>query len=161
MSQGFQESLLKETPCVVTQGKQNSSRKTFSRKLTASQSSHSFENDFTSVWSTTPLSPTSNERCDAATLSRKSSNVASAILLRRAPSIVFEDVGGSASLERHVWESSPSSPQMSVRSSVTVDANRVAESTLNSLECWDYSVELECLSGPDGKTNVSLFYKTV
>ena len=26
-----------------------------------------------------------------------------------------------------------------------------ADSTLNSLECWDYSVELECLRGPDGK----------
>lgn len=25
-----------------------------------------------------------------------------------------------------------------------------AESNLNSLECWDYSVELECLQGPDG-----------
>ena len=151
MSQGFQESLLKETPCVVAQSKhdnglKNSTRKAFSRKV----SSHSFENEFTSVWSTTPFCATSNERCDAAT-SRKSSSVASTILMRRAPSIVFEDVGGSASLERHAWEATPSSPQMSLRSGVTVDANRVTESTLNSLECWDYSVELECLSGPDGK----------
>ena len=28
-------------------------------------------------------------------------------------------------------------------------------SILNSLECWDYSVELECLQGPDGKSNFS------
>ena len=26
-----------------------------------------------------------------------------------------------------------------------------SDSALNSLECWDYSVELECLNGPDGK----------
>ena len=25
------------------------------------------------------------------------------------------------------------------------------DSVLNSLECWDYSVELECLQGPDGR----------
>ena len=29
-----------------------------------------------------------------------------------------------------------------------------ADSTLNSLECWDYSVELECLRGPDGKFTI-------
>ena len=151
MSQGFQESLLKETPCVVAQSKhdgglKSSARKSFSRKV----ASHSFENEFTSLWSTTPFCATSNERCDAAT-SRKSSSVASTILMRRAPSIVFEDVGGSASQERRAWDATPSSPQTSLRSSVAVDASRVAESTLNSLECWDYSVELECLSGPDGK----------
>ena len=28
------------------------------------------------------------------------------------------------------------------------------DSGLNSLEYWDYSVELECLSGPEGKVNV-------
>jgi hypothetical protein len=28
--------------------------------------------------------------------------------------------------------------------------------TLNSLECWDYSIELECLQGPEGKTNLFL-----
>jgi len=29
-----------------------------------------------------------------------------------------------------------------------------ADSTLNSLECWDYSVELECLRGPDGSLQI-------
>jgi hypothetical protein len=29
--------------------------------------------------------------------------------------------------------------------------------TLNSLECWDYSIELECLQGPEGKTNLFLY----
>ena len=29
-----------------------------------------------------------------------------------------------------------------------------ADSTLNSLECWDYSVELEGLRGPDGKFTI-------
>lgn len=26
----------------------------------------------------------------------------------------------------------------------------------NSLECWDYSIELECLQGPEGKMNLAL-----
>ena len=30
------------------------------------------------------------------------------------------------------------------------------DSVLNSLECWDYSVELECLQGPDGMNILSL-----
>ena len=30
-------------------------------------------------------------------------------------------------------------------------------SILNSLECWDYSVELECLQGPDGKKNSNIW----
>ena len=32
-------------------------------------------------------------------------------------------------------------------------------SILNSLECWDYSVELECLQGPDGKRE--FFHKSI
>ena len=157
MSQEFQASLLKETPCVVTQTKppENGFKSLARKALSRKSSGHSFENEFTSVWSTTPPSVTPNERCDALTSSRRSSNVASSILMRRAPSIVFEDVGGSVGIERYTWGPSPTSPQMSSRPSVAVDANRVvAESTLNSLECWDYSVELECLSGPDGKGDV-------
>ena len=33
-------------------------------------------------------------------------------------------------------------------------AVKSSESNLNSLECWDYSVELECLQGPNGKINL-------
>ena len=29
-------------------------------------------------------------------------------------------------------------------------------SVLNSLECWDYSVELECLQGPNGRIKIEL-----
>ena len=30
------------------------------------------------------------------------------------------------------------------------------DSGLNSLEYWDYSVELECLSGPEGTVSVNV-----
>jgi hypothetical protein len=66
--------------------------------------------------------------------------------MRRAPSIVFEDVGID-----HACRATPTltSPLM-LRRSIAADSGRVSDSALNSLECWDYSVELECLSGADG-----------
>ena len=55
----------------------------------------------------------------------------------------------------------PKTCNLSVTSSTSVvqttATNRKSDSTLNSLECWDYSVELECLRGPDGKPIFRLF----
>ena len=79
MSQEFQESLLKETPCVVPA--QNKHENVFTNLVRKNSRRDLSKNDFSSVWST-------NASHEA---SRK--NVASAILMRRAPSIVFEDVG--------------------------------------------------------------------
>lgn len=31
--------------------------------------------------------------------------------------------------------------------------------TPNSMECWDYTVELECLQGPEGKTDLSQHWR--
>ena len=158
MSQVFQETLLKESPCVVVtpQGKRdvftNLIRKKSRRDLSL-KTSQSFENEFTSVWSTSPYK-TSRENVDANNSSRKNTSVVSSILMRRAPSIVFEDVGG---VPDQLWACAPPppSPQMSGsgQRSYSSETSRAAlnESTLNSLECWDYSVELECLSGPDGR----------
>ena len=163
MSQGFQETLLNESPCVVTpQAKRdvftNLIRKKSRRDLSL-KSSQSLENEFASVWSTSP-NKASRENGDANNSSRKNTSVASAILMRRAPSIVFEDVGG---VPDQLWACTPPppSPQMSGAGlrSYSSETSRAAlnESTLNSLECWDYSVELECLSGPDGKDSYSFW----
>lgn len=35
-----------------------------------------------------------------------------------------------------------------VRSEVSTKRDSI---NLNSLDCWDYSIELECLKGPEGK----------
>ena len=165
MSQGFKESLLQETPCVVVTPSKSDVfsslvRRSSRRHLSKSKSSNSIENNdiSSSLWSTSPAtSKTSrNEKSDALTSPRKNTSVASAILMRRAPSLVFEDVGG---VSDQLWSCPPPppSPQMSSANHhrpqpYATESNRaaVAESTLNSLECWDYSVELECLSGPDG-----------
>ena len=86
---------------------------------------------------------------------------------KRPPSLVFEGLGTD-----HIWlQTSPSTtstitvtntsiPVLSSASgfsgnsfttSRNAPANRRSDSTMNSLECWDYSVELECLQGPEGK----------
>jgi hypothetical protein len=152
---------MQETPCVVvTQSKSDvfSSlvRRSSRRDLSKTKSSHSFENNeisSSSLWST---KSSRSEKSDALVSPRKNTSVASAILMRRAPSLVFEDVGG---VSDQLWNCPPPppSPQMASTNhhrpqSYTNEPSRaaVAESTLNSLECWDYSVELECLSGPDG-----------
>jgi hypothetical protein len=139
MSQEFQESLLKETPSLVSPHQQNKHDNVFTNFVRKNSRRDLSKSDFTSVWST-------NATSSQHEASRK--NVASAILMRRAPSIVFEDVG---IVSDQLWSTAlpPPSPKLSATNRSMIGST--AESTLNSLECWDYSVELECLSGPDGK----------
>ena len=84
--------------------------------------------------------------------------------MQRSPSIVYEGSG-----DAQIWlQTSPATTasitvtntSMSVlagnsKCGLTSSNNNnhkgtQAESALNSLECWDYSQELECLQGPDG-----------
>jgi len=69
----------------------------------------------------------------------------SSILLRRAPSMVFEDVGGIATSN---W---PEGLVTSSQPNTSIPSTKQGESNMNSLDCWDYSMELECLNGQDGK----------
>lgn len=69
-------------------------------------------------------------------------NAVSSILLKRAPSIVFEDIGG---VPNSSW-----SDGLAIASESTLKS-RQPDSTMSSMECWDYSMELECLNGQDGE----------
>lgn len=69
----------------------------------------------------------------------------SSILLRRAPSIVFEDIGGIANSS---WSDGLATV---LQTSAPTQKPNLADSSMGSFECWDYSMELECLNGQDGK----------
>ena len=82
--------------------------------------------------------------------------------MRRPPSIVWEGIGGSApgGGGGDIWLKTGPNTTTSIsvtNTSIPVTSGaRISggknerDSALNSLECWDYSVELECLRGPDG-----------
>ncbi len=87
---------------------------------------------------------------------------------RRPPSLVWEGTGGSDPVMDRIWlHTSPNTTTSISVTNASIPVNsgtsslvhqnstsgllrKPGESTLNSLECWDYSVELECLRGPDG-----------
>ena len=93
---------------------------------------------------------------------------------KRPPSLVFEGLGTD-----HVWyTTSPTTTStitvtntsIPVLSSHGGNGNygssqthhhpsvlRRVDSAMNSLECWDYSVELECLQGSDGNVDVLVY----
>lgn len=60
--------------------------------------------------------------------------------------------------KRSKMSSSSLSPETSLSSSSSKDDEDIWESDLapapisrlNSLDCWDYTIELECLRGPEG-----------
>lgn len=94
----------------------------------------------------------------------KSEKSWSSRIARRPPSIVWEGIAGSANDQ--IWlQTSPSTSISVTNASIAVNSTssgsmpplRKSDSTLNSLECWDYSVELECLRGPDGKPIWEIF----
>ena len=92
----------------------------------------------------------------------KTSSNWSSRILRRPPSIVWEGIGGSApgGCGGDIWLKTGPNTTTSIsvtNTSIPVTSGaRISggknerDSALNSLECWDYSVELECLRGPDG-----------
>lgn len=86
-------------------------------------------------------------------------------IARRPPSIVWEGIASGSSNDQIWLQTSPSTSISVTNASIAVNSStantmppplRKTDSTLNSLECWDYSVELECLRGPDGE---GFFYK--
>jgi len=61
----------------------------------------------------------------------------------------------SINKKRLNMSSSSLSPETSLSSSSSKDDEDIWEtaapiSRLNSLDCWDYTIELECLRGPEG-----------
>ena len=48
------------------------------------------------------------------------------------------------------WKNDPSTPDFSEIPTTPSLSSVKSDSALNSMEYWDYSVELECLSGPEG-----------
>ena len=88
---------------------------------------------------------------------------------KRPPSLVFEGLGTD-----HVWYTTSPTTTSTItvtNTSIPVLSShggnsqthhhpsvlRRADSAMNSLECWDYSVELECLQGSDGKFCFNVF----
>lgn len=45
-------------------------------------------------------------------------------------------------------QSSHQQPQQEEK--ICWDRNSIPLSRMNSMECWDYTIELECLNGPQG-----------
>ena len=92
---------------------------------------------------------------------------------KRPPSLVFEGLGTD-----HVWYTTSPTTTSTItvtNTSIPVLSShggncgnsqthhhpsvlRRADSAMNSLECWDYSVELECLQGSDGKFCFNVFF---
>merc|ERR1711860_26848 len=103
------------------------------------------------------------EMCESDDSGReKTSSNWSSRILRRPPSIVWEGIGGSASpgggdiwlktgpnTTTSISVTNTSIPVYSSGSGARINGKNERDSALNSLECWDYSVELECLRGPD------------
>ena len=48
------------------------------------------------------------------------------------------------------WDHDPGAHGAHVSSAVSSPRTQVSESSLNSMEYWDYSVELECITGQQG-----------
>ena len=105
------------------------------------------------------------EMCESDDSGReKTSSNWSSRILRRPPSIVWEGIGGSGTPAGggDIWlktgpntttsisVTNTSIPVYSGGSGARINGKNERDSALNSLECWDYSVELECLRGPDG-----------
>ena len=65
-----------------------------------------------------------------------------------------EHNGALHGLQREHHSGGLQSSHVSSPSEIHQSASLRLDSGLNSLEYWDYSVELECLSGPEGKVNV-------
>ena len=93
--------------------------------------------------------------CESDSEAKKTSSNWSSRILRRPPSIVWEGTGGGGG---DIWLQTGPNTTTSIsvtNTSIPVYSSATAkkserDSALNSLECWDYSVELECLRGPDG-----------
>ena len=94
---------------------------------------------------------------------------------KRPPSLVFEGLGTD-----HVWYTTSPTTTSTItvtNTSIPVLSShggnygnsqthhpsvlRRADSAMNSLECWDYSVELECLQGSDGKFCFNVFFTII
>ena len=77
-------------------------------------------------------------------------------ILRRPPSIVWEGISGPGDIWLQTGPNTTTSISVTNTSIPVYSSHsnhsrcKNGESALNSLECWDYSVELECLRGPDG-----------
>ena len=88
------------------------------------------------------------------TSSTSSASDWSSRILRRPPSIVWEGISGPGDIWLQTGPNTTTSISVT-NTSIPVYSSHTqryknGDSALNSLECWDYSVELECLRGPDG-----------
>jgi hypothetical protein len=105
------------------------------------------------------------KKCQDHSTAEQDNKLWSSRIMKRSPSLVWEGVAGVGSDQ--IWlRTSPSSSISVTNTSISVNNSAAsagkksaAETPMNSLECWDYSVELECLQGPDGKKNI--FYPRV
>ena len=83
---------------------------------------------------------------------------------KRPPSLVFEGLGTDLWLQTSpnttssITVTNTSIPVLTSAGGSNPSLRRT-DSAMNSLECWDYSVELECLQGPDGREMFCNNYK--